>query len=306
MTVQNLNPSWPERGVDLSARDAVITSSAIAPIALRESLPFAVADGYWRDVHGPLIAGLPGLSRYIQFHVRHHRGDGFPEIDGISQEIADVEQLDGIAELGWFSEEGRAEFDAAREEANVAQDDQHFLSRSTIQPAPRGRMATLLDTTTDPVPNGRVPYASIFLAFKKRHDASIEDFDTRIRGLAQFVADHPLALKSRYALLDTYRFEDWPGPNVFHAHEDDQYRAVIEIAFKNPLLREYVYRSGEFAAATEGLARSISAIHAFPLAEQITLVYNGRRTFAGIYGSTRARQIVEARASHLWTPEVPI
>lgn len=304
-TPDNTHP-WPERGANLSARDAAITSSAVAPIALRESLPFAVADGYWRDVHGPLIARLPGLSRYVQFHVGRHRGDGFPEIEGISQEISEAEQLDGIAELGWFSDEDRAVFDTAREEANVAEDDQHFLSRSTIQPAPKGQMGTLLDTTTDPVPNGPVPHASIFLAFKKRHGTPIEGFNARIRDLAQFVADCPLAVKSRFALLDTYHFEDWPGPNVFHAHADDQYRGVLEIAFKNPLLREYMYRSDEFTAAVDGLAKSVSTVHAFPVVEQITLVYNGRRTFAGLYGSTRARQIVEARASHLWTPEVAV
>ena len=44
---------------------------------------------YWRDTHGPLIARLPGLRRYIQYHVASEEADGT------------VAPIDGIAEL-WF------------------------------------------------------------------------------------------------------------------------------------------------------------------------------------------------------------
>lgn len=45
---------------------------------------------YWRDIHGPLIAAIPGVRRYVQYHVSS-------EI-----EVGDNEDpVDGIAEL-WF------------------------------------------------------------------------------------------------------------------------------------------------------------------------------------------------------------
>ena len=44
---------------------------------------------YWKGVHGPLIAKIPGLRKYIQYHVH--------------SEISDDKEapIDGIAEL-WF------------------------------------------------------------------------------------------------------------------------------------------------------------------------------------------------------------
>ena len=44
---------------------------------------------YWENVHGPLIAKLPGLAKYIQYHVESERLD---KVD---------DPIDGIAEL-WF------------------------------------------------------------------------------------------------------------------------------------------------------------------------------------------------------------
>ncbi len=48
---------------------------------------------YWENIHGPLIAKIPGLIRYIQYHVTSERLD---EVD---------DAVDGIAEL-WFESEG--------------------------------------------------------------------------------------------------------------------------------------------------------------------------------------------------------
>lgn len=44
---------------------------------------------YWRNVHGPLIAKIPGVKKYVQYHVH--------------SEISDEEEqsIDGLAEL-WF------------------------------------------------------------------------------------------------------------------------------------------------------------------------------------------------------------
>jgi uncharacterized protein (TIGR02118 family) len=44
---------------------------------------------YWENVHGPLIAKIPGLMKYIQYHVTSERLD-----------LVD-DPIDGIAEL-WF------------------------------------------------------------------------------------------------------------------------------------------------------------------------------------------------------------
>lgn len=50
---------------------------------------------YWKNVHGPLIAKIPGLRKYVQYHVRSERLD--------SKEAS----IDGIAELWFDSEEAQ-------------------------------------------------------------------------------------------------------------------------------------------------------------------------------------------------------
>lgn len=32
---------------------------------------------YWRDVHGPLIGKIPGLRKYVQYHVRSEAPDEY-------------------------------------------------------------------------------------------------------------------------------------------------------------------------------------------------------------------------------------
>lgn len=50
---------------------------------------------HWRETHGPLARGIPGLRRYIQSHIVGERSR--PDIPDISVEV------DGIAEL-WFDD----------------------------------------------------------------------------------------------------------------------------------------------------------------------------------------------------------
>lgn len=58
---------------------------------------------YWRDIHGPLIAAIPGVRRYTQFHVRSEVTDsGDRPIDGIAELWFDSEEAQRVA---WQSEE---------------------------------------------------------------------------------------------------------------------------------------------------------------------------------------------------------
>ena len=61
-------------------------------VILRRKPEMSIKDfrNYWKTVHGPLIAKIPGLLKYIQYHVRSPAGVNDP--------------IDGIAEL-WFESE---------------------------------------------------------------------------------------------------------------------------------------------------------------------------------------------------------
>ncbi|MEO8716579.1 MAG: EthD family reductase [Acetobacteraceae bacterium] len=63
---------------------------------------------HWREIHGPLALGVPGLRRYVQSHITATR---------TRADIAESEfEIDGIAEL-WYDDEAALRASAATEEA---------------------------------------------------------------------------------------------------------------------------------------------------------------------------------------------
>jgi uncharacterized protein (TIGR02118 family) len=74
--------------------EVVVVNGAIPPgtppkqitwIRFRDDLTPEAAQAYWRDVHGPLAAALPGIRRYVQNHLlpgAYREGRPRPEYDG--------------------------------------------------------------------------------------------------------------------------------------------------------------------------------------------------------------------------------
>ena len=57
-------------------------------VILRRKPSMSVAEfrHYWENVHGPLIAKIPGLRKYTQYHVQSERLDNNdPPVDGIAE-----------------------------------------------------------------------------------------------------------------------------------------------------------------------------------------------------------------------------
>ncbi|CAN5273255.1 hypothetical protein BH10PSE19_BH10PSE19_17060 [soil metagenome] len=74
---------------------------------------------YWENVHGPLIAKIPGLIKYIQYHVRSER------IDNIEDPI------DGIAELWFDSEESQRQAYKTKEYQAVVNDELNLFEMNS-------------------------------------------------------------------------------------------------------------------------------------------------------------------------------
>ena len=74
---------------------------------------------YWRDVHGPLAAKIPGLRKYVQNH-------------GLPDSASGALPCDGIAEL-WFDspEEMQAAFASPEGVATLA-DSPNFLDMDRV------------------------------------------------------------------------------------------------------------------------------------------------------------------------------
>src|SRR4051794_8778885 len=63
----------------------------IALLKRRDGMSIHDFQTYWRDVHGPLITGAPGLRRYIQSHAVIEAYGSYPQA------------YDGMAEA-WFDD----------------------------------------------------------------------------------------------------------------------------------------------------------------------------------------------------------
>jgi uncharacterized protein (TIGR02118 family) len=70
---------------------------------------------YWQNVHGPLVAKIPGIMRYFQYHVRSDHLDGSDRA------------IDGIAELWFESEEAQKKAWATPEYQAVVADEPNLF-----------------------------------------------------------------------------------------------------------------------------------------------------------------------------------
>ncbi|MGH7813631.1 MAG: EthD domain-containing protein [Candidatus Binataceae bacterium] len=73
---------------------------------------------YWRDVHGPIAARIPGVRKYVQSHaIDRALGGRMPSYDG-------------VAEL-WFDDWGALERAMASPEVRAAiEDERNFIDHS--------------------------------------------------------------------------------------------------------------------------------------------------------------------------------
>jgi len=76
---------------------------------------------YWKNTHGPLVAQLPGLVRYVQHHVL-----SLPRPEYAQEE----EAIDGIVETWWESPEALEAAKSSSELAAVVADETNFMGHS--------------------------------------------------------------------------------------------------------------------------------------------------------------------------------
>ena len=78
---------------------------------------------YWRDVHGPIAARIPGLRRYVQCHTlpQSYAGDTAPAYDGVAELWFD--DLEALQEAM-----GSPEVQAAREDERNFIDHRHVFA----------------------------------------------------------------------------------------------------------------------------------------------------------------------------------
>ncbi len=93
---------------------------------------------HWRNTHGPIVAGLPGLRRYVQSHTRlgGYRDRAVP--------------FDGVAELWFDDKDALAAIATTPEFAAAKADEPNFIDTDTL-------VELVVDDTVikdDPAPDG--------------------------------------------------------------------------------------------------------------------------------------------------------
>ncbi|MDJ0736283.1 MAG: EthD domain-containing protein [Nostocaceae cyanobacterium] len=268
------------------------------PLWKRKGISLELFDDYWRNVHGPVCARLPGQFQYWQFHVAHNEGGVFPDVEGVTQVLPEEDQFDGIAELSFKSKEDRQTWFNA---AAILMDDEHNLfSKAIGYNTSPGNSITFVDGIENGAPNGKVGVEKFHVMVKKADGVSVEEFRHYMREVfASKIATNQHLLKLRLHLFDEVDNSRPDAAGVSHFEpESKQYQGAFEIAFANRLDMEMFFASSEYQAAVQGQSKFIRQICPFPERTAYAFVYEGKMTLAGERSSTVAELIMNIGATN--------
>jgi EthD domain len=276
---------------DFSFRDRDAAVAFYVLLWKRKGISLELFDDYWRNVHGPVCARLPGQFQYWQLHVAHNESGIWPEISGIRYSCKDDDQFDGIAELTFRSIDDRNVWFAA---AGILMDDEHNLFRKAIgyNTSP-GNSRTYIDAIAVGDPNGSVSALKLHVMVKKTDTVNMAAFRRYLTDtFAPSVSASPFVLKLRVHLFEEVDASRPDAAGVTHREPvEDNYQAAFEIAFADRFDMESFFASREYSAATEDQPTYIKQICPFPERSAYTFVYNGEMTLAGQRSSTVAALI---------------
>lgn len=290
---------------DFSARDQEGKVVFYVPLWKRRGLGLQLFDDYWRDVHGPVCARLPGQFQYWQFHVAHNDGGLWPTLDGISYTTPEDDQFDGIAELSFKSVDDRNTWFQA---AAILMDDEHNIFRKAIgYNTNPGNSKTYIDGVVKGDPNGsEYPIVRLFVLVKKQDAASVADFRNFLtQSFAPAIAKSEALLKFRLHLFEEVDNSRPPAAGVDHGEDvEKNYQAAFELAFADKLALERFFVSPEYTATSTEQPKYIKQISTFPARTAFTFVYDGKITLAGQRASSVAQLITDIGATNQLQPDV--
>ena len=286
------------RKADYATRDEKGKVAFYVLLWKRKGITLELFDDYWRDVHGPVCARLPGQHQYWQFHLAHNQGGIWPQNNGINYLTAEEDQFDGIAELTFETEQDRQTWFKA---AAILMDDEHNLfSKAIGYNSSPGNSKTYADGIPTGDPNGSLGILKFHVLVAKADGISVEQFRAYMKdSFAPAVVQNESVLKFRLHLFDEVDNSRPDAAGVVHYEPPQkQYQAAFEIAFSNPLEMEKFFASKEYAVAVKDQVKYVKNIFPFPERTAYTFVYDSLMTLAGQRSSTVADLIVSIGATN--------
>lgn len=266
------------------------------PLWKRDGITLDQFDNYWRDVHGPVCARLPGQMEYWQYHLDAYDGGIFPVFDGIHVNTDPEDQFMGIAELTFSSVADRSTWFEA---STILMDDEHnIFSKAIGYTTSLGNTKTVVNRISEPYPNGQISELRYHIMVRKDDQASVESFRTYIVDtLIKQLAVMPEIVQLRYHLFDEIDLSRPDAQGVEHREKQGKdYHAAIEISFENALDRETVFASQAYKDAFTAGKNLIDMIKPSHERFTATFVSDHQMTLAGKRGSSVAQLITELGA----------
>ncbi len=217
---------------DYSARDRDANVTFYVLLWKRHGITREMFDDYWRDVHGPVCARLPGQHQYWQLHVAPNEGGIFPAVNGVESASPAEDQFSGIAELTFRSSQDRETWFRA---ASILMADEHnIFSKAIGYVTNPGNSRTYVDRIDVGAPNGRLGIVKLHVMVKQANGISVEAFRDYLTGrFAAAVIKSDLVLKFRLHLFEPPDVSRPDAAGVSHSElPDKQYQAAFEIAFR--------------------------------------------------------------------------
>jgi hypothetical protein len=284
---------------DYAVRDDAIACGTYSPVRKLAGLSEQLFGRYWRDVHGPLCARLPGLGYHVQTHFsRERRANLWPVAGGVRRIEAD---FDGAVELGFASDAEQSRFDAAA--PLLYHQERELFAWSGAYRLPGGSR-TYIDTQADAACNGPDRLHRLHLYLQGR---SAREFRAWISDWAAELAQLDAVRKLRLHLPEPYdnRHPQPPSPGVDHLMPAILGQpAIMEIAFDNALAAGHFFHSKPYLATVPWQSAHIAALAAFLVDAVHTYVHGGELTMAGLRGSSAAALIADMGSVHQADPRV--
>lgn len=284
---------------DYGARDEPIRCLTYSPVRRLPGLPQELFATYWRDVHGPVCARLPGLGFYVQHHFsRAFSANLWPLAPGVL--LMDL-VLDGAVEIGFPNASDQHDFAVAS--PVLFGDEFNLFEHDVAYSLPHGSR-TLVDRQADGISNGPDQLHRLHLYL---HGEPGEKFRTWVAGFAAQLASASAVQKLRLHQPEPYRNENPqpPSPGVDHHLSDEREDiAIIEIGFESPLAARVFFESDAYQATVPEQSGHLRAIAAFLVTGVYTFIRDGIITTAGLRGSRPAELIKQIGAANQTQPEV--
>lgn len=284
--------------IDYSSRDQQGKVAFYVLLWKREGISLELFDNYWKDVHGPVCARLPGQYQYWQFHVAHNEGGFWAMPDDVLNASTKEEQFDGIAELTFKSVEDRNIWFKA---AGVLMDDEHNIFNKAIgYNTNAGNTITYVDKIPEGSPNGDLGIKKYHCLIRKVEGMGVQQFRDYLKNrLVPVFTSSPQILKCRLHLFEEIDNSRPPAGGVAHSENSgQQYHAALEIAVTNQLDLALFLESTAYQNLLQESRNYIKHFKPFPERSAYTFVYDGKITLAGQRSSFVANLITTIGASN--------